>query len=201
MLLETDRGGPTLGLHMGMTGRLMIDGRVGQERLVYASDRAETKWDRLVIRFDDRGELRVRDPRRLGAAELDPDEDRLGPDALSLTAAQLQGALRTSTAPLKAVLMDQSRVAGLGNLLCDEILWRAALDPVRAAGALDNAERKQLLTAIRTALRTMGRRGGSHTGDTYPVRIDGGMCPRDGTPLIRRTVGGRTTWSCPLHQR
>jgi len=201
MLLDTDGGGPTLGLHMGMTGRLLVDGRVGQERLVYASERANPAWDRIAIRFDDRGALVVRDPRRLGAAELDPDEDRLGPDALSLTAPELRGALRNSTAPLKAVLMDQSRVAGLGNLLCDEILWRAGLDPARAAGHLTSDEERALLRAIRAALRTMGRRGGSHTGDTYAVRITGGMCPRDGAPLTRRTIGGRTTWSCPVHQR
>jgi formamidopyrimidine-DNA glycosylase len=200
LLLDTSDDGPTLGVHFGMTGRLIIDGEVGQERLVYASDKANEKWDRLVLRFSDGGVFRVRDPRRLGAAELDPDEDRLGPDALTLTAKQLDAVLGTRTAPLKAVLMDQHRIAGLGNLLVDEILWRAGLDPVRPAGALDDSERSALLKVIRTALRVMTRRGGSHTGDVYASRTHGGVCPRDGAPLTRRTVGGRTTWSCPVHQ-
>jgi formamidopyrimidine-DNA glycosylase len=143
----------------------------------------------------------VRDPRRLGAAELDPDEERLGPDALTVTARQLRDSvLRTSAAPLKAILMDQSRLAGLGNLLVDEVLWRAGLDPARPAGSLSDHEQKALLKAIRTALKQMGQRGGSHTGDVYSSRTHGGVCPRDGAPLTRRTIGGRTTWSCPHHQ-
>ncbi|MFM8972305.1 MAG: formamidopyrimidine-DNA glycosylase, partial [Actinomycetota bacterium] len=73
----------------------------------------------------------LRDPRRLGAVELNPDESRLGPDALTLTFAQLDRAFATRTAPVKAVLMDQQRIAGLGNMLVDEALWRAAVDPAR----------------------------------------------------------------------
>jgi formamidopyrimidine-DNA glycosylase len=96
--------------------------------------------------------------------------------------------------------MDQARIAGLGNLLCDEILWRAGVDPVRAAGTLDADEVTALSRAIRTSLRVLGRRGGSHTGDLTSVREPGAHCPRDGAPLLRRTVGGRTTYSCPLHQ-
>ena len=75
----------------------------------------------------------LRDPRRLGAVELDPDEERLGPDAFDLTLAQLRVIIAKSRAPVKAVIMDQSRIAGLGNLLCDEILWRAGIDPARPA--------------------------------------------------------------------
>jgi len=201
LLLDTDNDGPTLGLHFGMTGRLLVDGHTGQERLVYSSDKANEKWDRLIVTFADGGQLRVRDPRRLGAAELDPDEERLGPDALTLTAKQLrERVLRASTAPLKAILMDQSRVAGLGNLIVDEVLWRAGLDPLRPAGQLCADEERVLLKAIKSALRDMGKRGGSHTGDVYASRTLGGVCPRDGAPLTRRTIGGRTTWSCPQHQ-
>jgi len=142
----------------------------------------------------------LRDPRRLGAVELDPDEDRLGPDAFALTLEQLRVMCAKSRAPIKAMLMDQSRIAGLGNLLCDEALWRAGIDPTRIASTLDADETRRLHRAIRDTLRILGRRGGSHTGDLTSQREPGAHCPRDGAPLQRRTVGGRTTYSCPLHQ-
>lgn len=201
-LLLVDVGSrPTLGLRFGMTGRLLVDDHQGIDHLEYGSNRAETAWDRLVVRFDDGGELRVRDPRRLGGVLLEPDTSALGPDAASVGEAELRAALGASRAPLKAFLMDQSRVAGLGNLMTDEVLWRAGLDPVRPGRSLSRAEVRRLHRAIRRAVEVMGRRGGSHTGDLQPERRPGGVCPKDGEPLVRRTVGGRTTWSCPAHQR
>ena len=117
------------------------------------------------------------------------------------TGAQLDGLLERSRAPVKAVLLDQSRVAGLGNLLTDELLWFAGVDPARPARSLAAAERAALHRALRRTLRVLGRRGGSHTGSLQAQRAPGGACPRDGVPLARRTVGGRTTYSCPEHQR
>lgn len=192
--------GPVLGLHLGMSGRVVIDDEAAGDPLIYASNRDVRAWRRFGLRFAD-GSLHLRDPRRLGAVELDPDEDRLGIDAFALTAAHLDRVLTRSRAPLKSVLMDQSRVAGLGNLLTDEALWRAGVDPTRPACSLDDGERTVLRRAIAATLRTLGRRGGSHTGDLMPGRVDGGACPRDGARLVRRTVGGRTTYSCPAHQR
>jgi len=192
---------PVLGLRFGMTGQLFVDGHRALDRLEYASNRPEPAWERLILHFGVRGRLLVRDPRRLGAVELDPDEDRLGVDALALTGPDIDRILGRSRAPLKAVLMDQSRLAGLGNLLTDEVLWRAELDPARRAGALDSAERRRLHRVIARTLRELGARGGSHTGDLMHSREPGGVCPKDGTPLARRTVAGRTTYSCPRHQR
>ncbi len=201
LLLDASRDGPTVGIHFGMTGRVYVDLEPAIEHLRWGSNVPDPAWDRLVVRLAGGTELLVRDPRRLGAVELDPDTSRLGADALSLTADELTGALDGRRAPLKALLLDQARIAGLGNLLVDEALWRAGLDPARPAGSLDARERRVLLRSIRQALRTLGRRGGSHTGDLMPARVGGGRCPRDGTPLVRRTVGGRTTFSCPAHQR
>jgi formamidopyrimidine-DNA glycosylase len=197
LLLETD--GPTLGLRFGMTGRLLVDGGAGIDDLVYGSARDETSWDRVAFNFGDGGDLRIRDPRRLGGVTLDPDRSALGPDAWTITLPALRAALDSSTAPLKARLLDQARVAGVGNLIADEVLWRAGLDPARQAGSLDDTEVRRLHRVLRRTISDMVERGGSHTGRLQPHRVPGGRCPKDGTPLVRRTVGGRTTWSCPRH--
>ena len=96
--------------------------------------------------------------------------------------------------------MDQHRVAGLGNLLVDEVLWRAGLDPARPAGSLDPPERKRLHRHLRRTVADLVARGGSHLGRLQVARVRGGRCPKDGAELERRTVGGRTTYSCPMHQ-
>ncbi len=201
LFLDTDADGPVVGLHLGMSGRVVIDGDAAGDPLLYASNRDVPEWHRFAVRFVDGGRLSLRDPRRLGAVELDPDEDRLGVDAMVLGLAHLRSVVAGSRAPLKAVLMDQARIAGLGNLLVDEILWRSGLDPARRADTLDAGEQVGLHRAIRSTLRMLGKRGGSHTGDLMPAREPGGHCPRDGAPLQRRTVGGRTTYSCPVHQQ
>lgn len=200
LLLDTDAGGPVLGLRFGMSGRLVVDGTAGVDHLVYASDRELDAWDRFAVRFAGTGDLRVRDPRRLGGVELDPDEGRLGPDALTVTPAALKRALAGSTAPVKARLMDQARLAGVGNLAADEALWRAGVDPARPAWTLSGADLRRLHRHLTATLRDLIQRGGSHTGDLMPERRPDGVCPKDGAPLLRRTVGGRTTYSCPRHQ-
>jgi formamidopyrimidine-DNA glycosylase len=199
LLLDTD--GPTVGLRFGMTGRLLLDGSPGIDHLEYSSVRDEPAWDRIRFGLDRGGDLRVRDPRRLGGVVLDPDEGALGADAMSVGAAGLRDLLAGSTAPLKARLMDQARLAGVGNLIADELLWRAQLDPARPAGSLGPAEVRRLHRHLRPTIELLLERGGSHTGDLHAARVRGGTCPRDGTPLLRRTVGGRTTYSCPAHQR
>jgi len=200
LLVETD--GPVLGLRFGMSGRLLVDGRAAVDNLLYGPGRELEKWDRFALRFASPagGDLRMRDPRRLGGVELDPPEARLGPDALVVTPAALARLLE-SGAPLKARLMDQSRLAGVGNLAADEVLWRAGREGSRPARSLTAAERCRLHRHLRATMADLLARGGSHTGDLMPHRQPGGTCPKDGTPLVRRTVGGRTTWSCPHHQR
>ena len=198
VILDTD--GPRLGLRFGMTGKIVVDGAMPIDHLLYDSPRHEPAWDRFGLEFEGGGAIVLRDPRRLGGVQLDPDESVLGPDALSLTLGQLRKALARSTVVLKARLLDQRRVAGLGNLLVDEALWRARLSPVREARSLDASETARLHRSIRTTLKVLGRRGGSHTGDLQPARVRGGFCPRDGAALRRDQVGGRTTYWCPEHQ-
>jgi formamidopyrimidine-DNA glycosylase len=204
MLLDSE-GGPTLGVRFGMTGGLVVDGDQALDRLLYGPGVFDDKWVRARVTFADGGHLLLHDPRRFGSLELMPDETRLGPDALSVTLAELRDALAgnparaSGAAPLKARLMDQERLAGVGNLLADEILWRAALDPQRR-DPLSDSEVRTLHTALRATLRQLGRRGGSHMGELMEERRAGGRCPRDGAELRTAQVGGRTTWSCPLHQ-
>lgn len=201
LLVDTDRDGPTLAMHLGMSGRVLIDGEAAGDPLLYAANGDNPEWRRFGLRFVDGGTLYLRDPRRLGAVELDPEEARLGPDASTVRLPYIRQLLGRSRAPVKAVLMDQSRIAGLGNLLTDEVLFRAGIDPARAANALSDAEVRTVARAIGTTIRTLTARGGSHTGDHMIARVPGAHCPRDGAPMLRRTVGGRTTYSCSLHQR
>ncbi len=201
LLLMDLLDGGSLGLRFGMTGTLLVDESPGVDKLMYSSHRVLPEWDRFAIAFDDGGTLRINDPRRLGGVELDPDESKMGVDALTLTVPVLRKLLVSSEVALKARLMDQSRMAGVGNLIADEALWRAGLDPARPARSLDDKEVRRLHKHLAVTLDLLLTRGGSHSGDLMDQRRAGGVCPKDGTTLTRRRVGGRTTYSCPHHQR
>lgn len=191
-----------LGLHFGMTGRLVVDALDAIPELAYGSRRDDPGWDRLVIHFADGGRLRVNDPRRWATFSLDPDVERLGPDFLALPAVRLAAVLARRRAPVKAVLLDQHAVAGYGNLCVDEVLWHAAVAPQRRADTLSSDEVRAIAAAGRHRLPAMLRRGGSHRGTLSPeVRAALPPCARDGAPLRRGTVAGRTTVWCPAHQR
>lgn len=200
-LLLVDTTGPVLGLRFGMTGRLLVDGQGPIERLEYSSARVEPAWVRFALDLDGGGRLEIVDPRRLGGVELDPPTGHLGPDALAIGPAALRDGLAASVAPLKAWLLDQGRIAGVGNLLADEALWRAGLDPARPARSLTPAEARRLHRHLVATITELSERGGSHQGDLQVARARGATCPRDGAPLLRRTIGGRTTYSCSRHQR
>jgi formamidopyrimidine-DNA glycosylase len=198
MWVETDRG-VVLGLHLGMAGRIVVDDEEAGDRKPRNEDQPE--WDRFRIDFEDGGFLVLRDMRRLGRAMLDPDLSGLGPDAAEVGAKEFRERVGRGGAPLKARIMDQSVIAGIGNLLADEILWRARLSPLRPAGELTGEELDRLRREVRAATRSAIRKGGAHTGELFPHRIRGGTCPRCGTELRREQVGGRTTYWCPAEQR
>jgi formamidopyrimidine-DNA glycosylase len=195
MWVETDDG-PVLGLHLGMSGQIVVDDEAAGE----PDEIAPGRWDRFTLEFADGGRLILRDKRRLGRAVLDPDLSGLGPDAAEVSRDEFRKRVGRGTAPLKARLMDQSVIAGVGNLLVDEILWQARLSPLREAGDLSDDELDALRRAVRAATRSAIRRGGAHTGDFIPHRIRDGACPRCGEPLRYARVGGRSTWWCPAEQ-
>ena len=187
--LETDRGGPDLGLHLGMAGRIVID------------EEPHERWDRFALTFDDGGRLALRDKRRLGRAVLEPDLSRLGPDAALATRAEFRAGVGRGAGPIKARIMDQAVIAGVGNLLADEILWQARIDPRRPANQLSGPELDALRRAVRAAVRHALREGGAHTGALNPHRERDGHCPRCGAPLSRARIAGRTPYWCPAEQR
>ena len=199
-VLVMHTSGPTVGLRFGMTGVLVAGGHDTLDELVYGPSRHNPAWIRL--RLDTTaGELAVRDPRILGSAQLDPDLGQLGPDALTITPAALRAALQGSRTALKARLMDQHRLAGVGNLIADEVLWRASLPPDMPAGAVSSIEVRRLCRQLRSTIGDLLDHGGSHRGRMTDQRRPGGMCPRCHVALRRSVVGGRTTWWCPAHQR
>ncbi|WP_200799963.1 Fpg/Nei family DNA glycosylase [Jatrophihabitans endophyticus] len=131
---------------------------------------------------------------------LDPDVAALGPDAGEVGVREFREIVGASAAPVKARIMDQHALAGVGNLLADEALWQAAIDPRRAARELSHDELGALHRALRTAIRSAIRQGGVHTGVVVAHRTKGGHCPRCGAEMARATVGGRTTWRCSREQ-
>lgn len=194
LIARTD--GPVLMVHFGMTGRLVCC-RAGDPPHPH---------DRVVFRFAD-AQLRYRDQRKLQGIRLAADESEveeflagLGPDAQTVSRAELDDVLSARRGRVKAVLIDQSALAGLGNLLGDEILWRARVHPYRPANDLTEDERRRLYTELRRVLRAAVRAG------CVPGRPDwltgrrddpDPRCPRCGHPLRRGRVAGRATVWCP----
>ena len=184
---ETD-GGPDLGLHLGMAGRIAID------------EAPHEPWDRFALEFADGSRLALRDKRRLGRALIEPDFDHVGPDAALVSRDDFRARIGRGTMPLKARLLDQKSISGVGNLLADETLWQAKLSPRRIAGELTDQQLDRLRRELRKATRSAIRKGGVHTGEFIPFRKRGAACPRCGTTLERATIGGRTTFWCPKEQ-
>ena len=208
MWMETDGGeGPDLGLHLGMAGRIVIGEESGGDPVEGGSGghpdqhlSGNPAWRRFTLEFSDGGTLVLFDKRRLGRAVLNPNLDGVGPDAMEITAKVFRERVGRGEAPLKARIMDQAVLAGVGNLLADETLWQAKLPPLRPAGSLDAAELGHLRRVLRRATRAAIARGGVHTGAIIPFRRRGARCPRCGGEMVRAAVGGRTTWWCATEQ-
>ena len=186
--LDTDDG-PTLGLHLGMAGRIVVGGPGPTPR-----------WDRFAVEFDDGSRFALRDKRRLGRAVLNPDFDHVGPDAADVGREAFRRLIGRGRAPVKARLLDQRAISGVGNLLADQALWQARLAPRRPASSLSVEDLDRLRRELRSAVRSAIRKGGVHTGAFVEARGRVGVCPRCGHALARDTVGGRTTYWCPVCQ-
>jgi formamidopyrimidine-DNA glycosylase len=214
-LIVRFESGRALLIHLRMTGSLRhaAKGKLGDD-----------PHRRAVVRLDDGSDLAYRDVRRFGTWHLlEPGElelyleERLGVEPLerTFTARRLAQQLEGRRAPIKAALLDQRTVAGLGNIYVDEALWRAQVHPLRPAGTLDEDELARLTRAIKDALKTAVRRQGASLRDystpdgeqgTMQDRFrvygrEGHPCQRCGTPIDKIRTAGRGTWYCPNCQR
>ncbi|MFF4584354.1 Fpg/Nei family DNA glycosylase [Streptomyces sp. NPDC001388] len=193
-------GGPTLLLHFGMTGQLLC---------AHPNDPVEAH-DRVLFTVSRDRQLRYRDQRKLQGLWLAHDESevtrvlgRLGPDATAVGREDFEAALSSRRGSVKTVLTDQTVLAGLGNLLADEILWRARLSPTSRADGLGEAERRSLYAHMRRTLRSAipaGRVPPRNSWLTGHRDDPDAVCPRCGSPLRRSRVGGRGTVWCPRCQ-
>jgi formamidopyrimidine-DNA glycosylase len=199
---------------LGLLVHLRMTGSFGFTRVSH---------ERAVVELDDGSRLVYRDVRRFGTwlvledAELEPYlATKNGPEPLGprFTSHWLGEQLARRRAPVKAVLLDQRVVAGLGNIYADEALWRARLSPLRPANEVSSDELGRLTRAIRAALRIGIARQGSTLSDYRApdgaagsmqdeFRVygrDGEPCPRCRTTIVKTRVGGRGTWYCPRCQ-
>lgn len=186
--LESEDG-PVLGLHLGMAGRILVD----------PAD--ASRWDRFALEFADGGRLVLRDKRRLGRAVLNPDFSHVGPDAALVSRDEFRRLIGAGRTAVKARLLNQHAISGIGNLLADQGLWQARISPLRLTSDLTTDDLDRLRRALRAAVRSAIQKGGAHTGRFIEARRHEGACPRDGAALVRTRVGGRTTYWCPVCQR
>jgi formamidopyrimidine-DNA glycosylase len=227
-LLLALEGAQTLVMHLRMTGNLvLVEGEEALDpsegRRLYEGERS-TSERHLRARFtlEDGRELWFTDPRRFGEAFLIDDDKlderfvKLGPEPLSdeFTAEVLAASAAGRTAPLKSFLLDQSRVAGVGNIYADEALYRARLHPLSPAGSMKPEHHEALREAIVAALEAGLDAGGSSIDDYRDGRGEKGTmqdeflvhtregepCPSCGEPIVRIVVSGRSTYYCPSCQ-
>ena len=205
-------GSPRLIVHLGMTGQFT------------AVAAAEPRPDHLhlVFELDGDRELRFRDPRRFGSATLHPDEaavgaffadNGLGPEPFGLDPHYFREAVRKTSRPLKAILLDQRIVAGAGNIYANEACFRAKLHPTRAGTTLTPEEcdqlRNELVTLLKEAIKCRGSSLGKGVGDyvggnfqkVFGVYGRGGKtCRVCATVIERITLAARATYYCPSCQ-
>ncbi len=201
-------------VHLRMTGSF---------RHVASGDFGSDAHRRAVVRLDDGSDVVYRDVRRFGTwLVLEPGEldeylsDRLGDEPLGprFTTKRFESSLAGRKAPVKAALLDQRTVAGVGNIYADEALWRARIHPLRPARSLTRVEVASLRAALRKALEIgIARQGATLRDYRDPSGAPGAMqdafkvygragepCERCGTPIEKTRAAGRGTWYCPACQ-
>ena len=195
-------------VHLRMTGNLLLD------------PAPDTPYQRVVFTFDDGHELRFCDPRRFGTGELALGEDgledffagKLGIEPLgdALNGGTLRALARGRRAPVKAFLLDQRHIAGVGNIYADEALFRAGIHPLREAGTLKAAQYDALAQAVKDVLAAGIDAGGSTIDDfRHPDGVSGAFqndflvhlrrgepCHNCGTTVIKLVAAGRGTYVC-----
>lgn len=169
------------------------------------------KWAVLVLDFEDGQRVCYTSFRLLGVLGIVADaeawvrERGLGPDAFEASPREVFAALRAKRGAIKAALLDQGCLAGVGNLYADEALFQAGLHPRAPLQRLDDAALRRFVGLLQRILATAVQKRADFAAYPrtwlMPHREIGGTCPKDGAPLRRSVVGGRTTLHCPEHQR
>jgi formamidopyrimidine-DNA glycosylase len=224
-LLADLSGDETLLVHLGMSGRMLVSGAM--LGAFHHDHPAPQKHDHVVLDMEGGARITFNDARRFGAMDLMPTDAaeahpllaRLGPEPLGngFDEAYLTAALQGRRTPIKAALLDQHLVAGLGNIYVCETLHRAGISPRRLAGTLSARRAASLVPQIREVLAEAIEAGGSSLRDyrqadgelgyfQHAFRVydrEGQPCPTPGCPgTIRRIVqSGRSTFYCPRCQR
>ncbi len=190
----------SIDLHFGMAGRIIVDGRSPIDELVYGAS-SNDRWIRFGIDFD-QGFLAITDPRRFSRVAVSRVHDELGPDAFDPALCDAVRLHLPKRGIIKGVLLNQAIVAGLGNMLVDEVLSRSGIDPRRDIATMKPQLIEKVFMTVASVLPELLDRGGSHMGDlAAELRKPGSACPYDGHELLRATVAGRTTYWCPRHQK
>ena len=215
-IAAVERRGKYIVLRLDPRGSLIFHLRMSG-RLLRVCPPGEGKYSRLVLHLDT-GVLRFVNPRKLGTVEYSdngfPHELGVEPLSPAFTVRRLRTLLGKSRRPIKTFLMDQRMVAGLGNIYTAEALWRARIDPRRAANSITGREVRALRTGImgvlQEAIDHMGTTFSDYrTADGEPGGFqdflavygkDGDPCPRCGTEIMRISQGGRSTYLCPACQ-
>ena len=198
LTIHCDHG--SIDLHFGMTGRIIVDGSSPIDELVYGAS-SNDRWIRFGITFD-RGFLAMTDPRRFSRVTFSRPDVNLGPDALSSDLCEAVRGKLPNRGNIKGVLLNQAVVAGLGNMLVDEVLSRSRVDPRRDIATMKDSLIHKVFQTVSSTLPELLERGGSHRGDlAAELRKPGSGCPYDGRELVRATVAGRTTYWCSYHQK
>jgi len=200
LLVRLDNGA-WLALHFGMSGELAC----------FRSEQKTPPYSRVILDFDKGNHLAYVSPRKLGHISLarDPQEfiarKRLGPDALALDRRTFRELARDSRGSVKAWLMNQEAIAGIGNIYSDEILFQARLQPKRALDSLSDADLGRLFNSLRkvltTAIAAKADPAAMPRGFLLPRREKGGRCPHCGMLLGTMRAGGRTCYFCTRCQR
>jgi len=201
VLIDTDSG-HTAALAFGLRGWLSLDGQLARASGGWRTRMPTEEHLRLVIHSGER-QLELEDQLRLSTLRIDIDEARFGIDILELTPSDFRDICAASGRQIKSLLMDQDRIAGIGNLIADEIFFQGKIDPRRPANELDKSELEDLWVGVRRTRQRVLDRNGSHQTMLIQsgAREKGAECPRCKVEISRIEVGGRTTYFCPEHQR
>lgn len=200
LIFAGSESGPWICVHLGMSGSLRP----------FDEDDGPPDYAKFLIRFEGDRRLAFRCPRKLGwvrvveSPEAEIARIGFGPDALDIGCEAFVEVIGSSRGAIKSALIEQSKIAGVGNLWSDEILYRTGIDPQRKGSDIAEGKLSEMHAAIQDILRKVVDTGADYSqlpGDwLIHTRDEDAECPRCGGTIIRTKVGGRSAYHCTSHQ-